>query len=121
MSVKFDDPVIHSVIESMGGWEALCSIENAEMKWKRKEFENLYPIMAKREAHPDRLIGMCDRQNLARGFDEFVNEPKEIGDHILVKKQIEAPKYANERGKYDEPVAYNHYWHPRSVYGRGFS
>jgi hypothetical protein len=67
-SVKFSDPVIHSCIEAMGGWELLGRATNDEWKWKRKEFENLYPIMAKRKEHPEMLLGMLDSQNIAEGF-----------------------------------------------------
>lgn len=91
-SVKFDDPVIHSAIEAMGGWEDLCAVENREMVWKRKEFENLYAITSKRQTHPEYLVGMSDRQNLAAGFNDFVAEPKQIGDHVATAKRIEAPK-----------------------------
>lgn len=89
-SVKFDDPVIHSVIEGMGGWEALCAIENSEMKWKRKEFENLYPILVKREMHPEYLIGLCDRQNMARGFNGPVSSSAQVGNCVIPKRRIKA-------------------------------
>ena len=69
-SVKFIDPVIHSCIEAMGGWEELGKITNDEWKWKRKEFETLYPIMSRRREHPKMLLGACDRENIGRGFQE---------------------------------------------------
>jgi len=69
-SVKFPDPVIHSCIEAIGGWEELGKVTNDEWKWKRKEFETLYPIMARRREHPKMLLGTCDRENIGRGFQE---------------------------------------------------
>ena len=78
-TVQFTDPVIHSVIEAMGGWEQLGHVTTQEWKWKRKEFENLYPIMARRREHPEHLIGMCDRDNIGRGFQDAPTTPVLIG------------------------------------------
>lgn len=41
-SVVFDDPIIHAVIDDMGGWVALCMTETKEATWKAKEFEERY-------------------------------------------------------------------------------
>jgi len=79
-SVQFSDPVIHSCVEAMGGWEALGRVTNDEWKWKRKEFENLYPIMAKRRTHPEMLIGIIDQENIARGFSSNA-KPMQVGYH----------------------------------------
>jgi len=84
-TVKFSDPIIHSCVEAMGGWEELGKITNDEWKWKRKEFETLYPIMARRRVHPEMLLGTIDRENIGRGFKEKA-EPTLIGgspDNLL--------------------------------------
>ena len=47
-SVQFNDPVIHSTIEAMGGWEKLGDALERDWKWVRKEFESLYPIMSRK-------------------------------------------------------------------------
>ena len=78
-SVKFPDPVIHSCIDAMGGWEELGRVTNDEWKWKRKEFETLYPIMARRREHPKILLGTCDRENIGRGFQQEA-KPVLIGE-----------------------------------------
>ena len=44
-SVAFSEPVIHAVIEFMGGWPATGDWLEDEIKWKQKEFERLYVIM----------------------------------------------------------------------------
>ena len=67
-NVQFDDPVIHSVIEAMGGWSKLCSCTNDEWVWRQKDFEELYPLMAKKPEHP-RLLG-----------GSIAGEPIMIGD-----------------------------------------
>lgn len=63
-SVKFADPVIHSVINAMGGWPQLCMMTNDEAKWKQKEFERLYEVISEREGkHPDYLPGESEMTN----------------------------------------------------------
>lgn len=67
-SVKFPDPVIHSVIQSMGGWTELCMMENDDVKWKQREFERLYEVMEGRGGnHPEYLPGIHELQNFQTG------------------------------------------------------
>lgn len=66
-SVKFSDPVIHSVLQVMGGWDHLAStLTTDEEKWKQKEFERLYVVMERRGNHPVYLPGTCEMQNGAQ-------------------------------------------------------
>jgi len=63
-SVKFSDPVIHSVINAMGGWPQLCMMSNDEVKWKQKEFERLYEVLSERGGkHPEYLPGASEMSN----------------------------------------------------------
>lgn len=41
-SVAFDDPVIHRVIQDMGGWIKINKITNEELPFVQREFENRY-------------------------------------------------------------------------------
>jgi len=71
-SVKFSDPVIHGVIEVMGGWVKLAeSLKWDEEKWKQKEFEKLYEVLAKnpRSKNPEYLPGLQEIQNAANGYE----------------------------------------------------
>lgn len=61
-NVRFDDPVIHSVINAMGGWAALCSCSDRDWPWRQKDFEKLYPVMARQPQHDTQLIGIHGRQ-----------------------------------------------------------
>jgi hypothetical protein len=66
-SVRFADPVIHSVLQVMGGWERLAStLLTDEEKWKQKEFERLYQVMERRGNHPTYLPGTCEMQNTSQ-------------------------------------------------------
>jgi hypothetical protein len=69
-SVKFSDPVIHSVVQALGGWPQLCMMEAKEEKWKQKEFERLYEVIgAQHGKHPDYLPGTTELENYRTGFE----------------------------------------------------
>ena len=71
-SVEFADPVIHSVINVMGGWDQLAAtMTTDEEKWKQKEFEKLYQVMERRGDHPKYLMG----------YNEMQNTPSMIADY----------------------------------------
>lgn len=80
-SVKFSNPVIHSVIEAMGGWIRMAGeMTIDEEKWKQREFERLYEILSQspRGKHPEYLPGACERDNAANGH-QVENEIAKIG------------------------------------------
>lgn len=62
-SVSFEDRIVNSVIDALGGWVFVCSQDISEMKWLKKEFVKLYSIHSKREDHPTHLIGIAEREN----------------------------------------------------------
>jgi len=68
-SVKFDDPVIHSVFKFWGGWGVTADWKEVDLKWKAKEFERLYAIMARGGKHPEYLPGTIEIQNAADGYE----------------------------------------------------
>lgn len=71
-SVRFSNPVIHSVIQVMGGWDNLAATMLVdEEKWKQKEFEKLYHVMERRGNHPDYLPGTCEMQNGSMQIKEY--------------------------------------------------
>lgn len=78
-SVKFKDPVIHAVIEQMGGWSEMGNMLVDDEKWKQKEFERLYPIMEARGNLPDYLPGREEISNTSKGYIEHITPPIMIG------------------------------------------
>lgn len=72
-SVKFDDPVIHSVFEFWGGWGVTANWKDNDLKWKQKEFEKMYTIMAANKKHPAYLPGICEIENAANGYETPAN------------------------------------------------
>lgn len=81
MSIIFPDPVIHSVIEAMGGWVQLCQTPTEEMKWKQKDFERLYPMMQGKNRHPEIITGIHER-----GIVDLNKNKQQINYNRDVKK-----------------------------------
>lgn len=77
-SVMFDDPVIHDVVQALGGWLKIQNADNPEwnhekqLQWRRKDFLAMYRLLAKsgRPSIPY-LIGEQQAAN-AGVFDRFV-------------------------------------------------
>lgn len=89
-SVKFADPVIHSCLEMMGGWQKIFNWEEKEMKWIRKEFFDLYPTMMKKGDHLEYLPGKHEINNNWRGFHKEIKPPILIGFEKEKEKLITA-------------------------------
>ena len=80
VSVRFDDPVIHGVIEILGGWAKFQECPGDEWKWRQKEFERLYGIVESRGGKvPEYLPGSVEINNNARGY-HVERKPVMIGD-----------------------------------------
>ena len=100
-SVKFTDPVIHSVIEMLGGWPKFCTATEEEWVWLKKDFLKFYPTMAKKQSHSDYLPGQFEIDNVARG-SKWNEKPKLI-TIPQPHKRIEQPKTENKTIKLEEP------------------
>ena len=71
ISVSFpENPVIGSVVEALGGWIKICDTTIKEEKWVKKEFIKLYPIMKKKNNHPEQLSGIFEIENSQKGYSE---------------------------------------------------
>lgn len=82
MSIRFPNPIIHSVIEAMGGWIPFCHIPQEELKWKQKEFERIYPLMQQKTKHPQWVCGIHEINSLCGGH-------KEVSTTTLIDFEIE--------------------------------
>lgn len=70
-SISFpENPVIGSVVEALGGWIGICDTTVKEEKWVKKEFIKLYPIMKKKNNHPEQLSGIFEIENNQKGYNE---------------------------------------------------
>jgi len=86
ISVSFDDPIIHSVIEmEFGGWEKFCNLCVKDEIWDKRRFIQAYLLYAKRGEHPKYLPGFFERENKLHGYnyDEGI---KQIGGSKKIKR-----------------------------------
>lgn len=80
-TVAFDDPIIHAVLNDMGGWISFGQVQEKELPFFQKEFETRYRgyrVRGRLEHYPAKLIGIADATNGQAGFQE--GRPKLIGD-----------------------------------------
>lgn len=68
-SVAFDDPVIHAVIEDLGGWMKLCRSDMKELSFIEHRFCESYRAYAGRPdlSYPAKLIGEYEAINRHEG------------------------------------------------------
>jgi len=80
-SVVFDDPLIHRVLQEMGGWIGMGQKTEDEWPFVAKEFENRYrgyAMRGERPEYPPVLTGIADATNARGGFK--TEQPMLIGD-----------------------------------------
>ena len=69
-TVIFDDPIIHFVIDELGGWIKSCRVSEGEFTWWKKDFRERYKHHLKYQVNPlevPPLIGIFDSHNLPKG------------------------------------------------------
>lgn len=72
-SVVFDDPIIHRVLDDMGGWIKLCNTPSEDdYKFQGLEFGRRYRAYVITGGvgndYPTHLIGMAEGENVSRGL-----------------------------------------------------
>jgi len=70
-TVAFDDPVIHAVIQDMGGWVQVGSKTDKDWPFIAKEFETRYRgyrLQGSAGEYPPSLAGIAESQNSQTGF-----------------------------------------------------
>jgi len=80
-SIVFDDPIIHRVIEDLGGWPWLCGQDDSELPFVERRFRDAYRAWLARGGtphHQPRLIGTFERVNSVNGHP--VAPPVMIGE-----------------------------------------
>ncbi|OWT62005.1 DUF6475 domain-containing protein [Candidimonas nitroreducens] len=88
-SVAFDDPVIHRVLQDMGGWMALGSKDEREWPFVAKEFETRYRgyrVRSEIPEYPKVLIGIAEAQNNQNGLKS--QPPVLIGNSETAKRVL---------------------------------
>ena len=69
-SVVFEDPLIHAVIEDMGGWIKLCEQSLKELPFTALDFQKRYRafVTYPPRRHPRYLVGICEGDNTKNGY-----------------------------------------------------
>lgn len=70
-TVIFDDPLIHVVIDEMGGWIALCKTAEKEIPFRGKEFEKRYMgyVLHPPQTFSKKLLGRFEAENQLQGIE----------------------------------------------------
>ena len=101
-NVAFNDPVIHKVVEGMGGWVSSC--EQAVdwwNKWGRKDFVKLYKAYAS-GSHPDPLPYLPGRGDSMVGWaDTNVHFILPTGDVVMFNRDEVLKSGSGAWDKYD--------------------
>lgn len=80
-SVTFNDSVVHTVINDMGGWIFLCKQPERELIFLQKEFERRYrDYMSNKKimVTPSHLTGHIEHQNRIHGFKQYIPLPIKV-------------------------------------------
>jgi hypothetical protein len=92
-SVVFDDPIIHAVIDDMGGWIFFGEKDENEWPFIGNDFQKRYKGYKERNstpAHNKKLVGIHEAGNRKDGFE--IEKPFLIGDKEKAKKVfLDAP------------------------------
>lgn len=87
--VVFDDPLIHRVIQDMGGWIGLGSKTEDEWPFVAKEFENRYRgfrVRSEIPEYPAKLIGIANAHNEKHNFK--AESPVLIGNELKARQVL---------------------------------
>lgn len=83
-TIVFDDPIIHAVIEDMGGWLDLCNCpKESDFVFRGREFEKRYQgyaLQGGAKEFPRVLIGLieadCNQRNLPAPQPQLIGSPE---------------------------------------------
>ncbi|MBT7630934.1 MAG: DUF551 domain-containing protein [Desulfobacula sp.] len=90
-TVVFNDPIIHAVVQDMGGWIFLCSTTEKELPFKKNEFQSrYYDYKSKSDVpvYPAKLYGTHESENLQKGYLEHIPEPNLIGNPVKAEEVL---------------------------------
>ena len=93
-SVEFEDKTIHAVVEAWGGWMEVCRITTEELRYKAKEFKELYNTYQHKPIDIPKLIGRVEAENTQGGFLDFIETPVKVGfdkGRIQIANKYQAP------------------------------
>lgn len=79
-SVQFEDPAIHAVVRTWGGWSSVCQITEEELRYRQGDFRRLYQRAVEQGLDGDgHLPGIVEAENRAKGYLDEVPAPVRVG------------------------------------------
>lgn len=100
-SVAFDDPVIHRVIEDMGGWPAFGRTPENEMPFFEARFCRQYTAHRRMglssDDYPPYLSGITEMDNRIHGHLNYIEPPALIGNAQMAKQVINGARQTGQR------------------------
>lgn len=92
-TVCFDDPIIHRVVEDMGGWVFIGeSATNTNLPFLANDFKFRYESYKSKfeiPTHQNRLLGIIEAENTRNGYLDKIDDPVMIGDKIKATSVLE--------------------------------
>jgi len=98
-SVVFEDKAIHGVVEAWGGWMEVCRLTNDELRYKGKEFKELYQSYRNKPVDIPKLVGRIEADNTLAGYPEWIEEPVYVGfqgGQIQIENKYHQPRQITE-------------------------
>lgn len=95
-SIVFDDPIIHLVIDDMGGWILICKTNENELAFVKNDFEKRYKNYLKYmpAKYPAKLIGLVDNFNQSNQLQ--LTKPELFGDKEIALR-VYQEKYHQDK------------------------
>ena len=59
-SIVFDDPIIHAVVEALGGWVELAKTPISQKERLKNDFINLYLMFSDKDVKIEKVKGLTD-------------------------------------------------------------
>lgn len=81
-TIVFDDPIIHRVIQDMGGWINLCASSEDDLPFRGHEFKSRYTAYKSQGEIPDypaKLYGIIESDNSSKNLIEHIPQPILVG------------------------------------------
>lgn len=102
-SVAFDDPLIHAVIVDMDGWQKLCWIDDKQLPFIAKEFQERYRgyVVRRPTKYPKYFIGVFESRNSLCQYSYA--PPRLIGDETKVKQVMATGSYGTALENKEQP------------------
>ncbi len=89
-TVAFDDPVIHAVIDYLGGWVAICEMAAEDWRFARKDFVEFYKAKGKVGANKGRY-------GLLVGYEGETKRFMAVGDKAKIRAMLETVKLIEDK------------------------